>query len=560
MFDITGRTGRWMMVVIGMMIGMNCLWVGRSVGEVESPGKPVDSELCRIVVNYDEFNLFRYQLRWLKDHLEREPSPAEAKEMIEQIVDQHAKAGVDRLVQCIFSLPWGTSTAGFKTFNRAPNRGWLELVPGMTGFEESGYDLVEFVLERSHNNGMFFLAGLRMNDRHPNAEQQPFFKEHPEWHLGPDFRGAVDYKYEGVRNAVLAFTKEVLDRYDVDGIELDWMRHCHVFRPSEAEENAPLLTDFMVRLRKLMDEAARRRSSDPLLLGVRVPQTIEECRILGFDLEGWARGGVDYICPADFHCIDFNIQVDDFVRCTVGTNCEVYPSIYGTLSIGGARRRGLTHEQFRAAANNYYSFGAQGVSPYNFYTQFMILPGNEFGKASPEFLLSEWPRALGYLTALRDPAEVARGDKHYLFYPLHPNKAVTGVRKHQVIELSRGKTSANGATRLRMADDLRSPRWAATLAFKVAGMVGEDQLEVAVNDTVFPTESIQRTFDADGQSKDEGRQMAPFYRYEVELTSPPAVFGDNQVQLRLLQSSGTKKLVAQEFEIYVRNVEQEKVE
>ncbi len=54
--------------------------------------------------------------------------------------------------------------------------------------------------------------------------------------------------------------------------------------------------------------------------------------------------------------------------------------------------------------------------------------------------------------------------------------------------------------------------------------------------------------------------MAPFYRYEVELTSPPAVFGDNQVQLRLLQSSGTKKLVAQEFEIYVRNVEQEKVE
>jgi hypothetical protein len=412
---------------------------------------------------------------------------------------------------------------------------------------------VQFLLERSHKNGMQFLAGLRMNDRHPKSDKQPFFLEHPEWRLGPGFRGAVDYKHEGVRDAVLAFTEEVLSRYDVDGIELDWMRHCHVFKSSEAEENAPLLTEFMTKMRKVVDEAAHRRGRDKLLLGVRVPQTSEECKTLGFDLEGWAQRGVDYICPADFFCIDFNIKVEEFVRLTRGTSCEVYPSIFGTISIGGASRRGLTHEQFRAAAHNYYAFGAQGVSPYNFYTQFMIFPSNEFGKAPPEFLLKEWPRSLDYLTALRDPDTVARGDKHYLYYPLWPKEAPTGATKHQVIELARDKTGAGGSTRLRLADDLKSPHLAATLEFKVVGLVEDDRLEVALNGKTFPAESIRRELDADGQSKEEGREIPPFYRYRVPLSSPPAVFGDNELRLRLTKNSGTETAVAQEFEIFVRN-------
>ena len=522
--------------------------------DAETPAANDNGEQCRVIINYDEFNLFRYQGRWLAAHLEREPTPVEVKELLEHIVDQHAEAGVDRLVHCIFSLPWGVSTDGYETFIRAPKRGWIEAVPGMAGFEDAGYEFLQFLIDRSHQKGMQFLAGLRMNDRHPNAGEQPFFKEHPEWHLGPNYPGALDYKYEGVRDTVLAVAEETLSRYDVDGIELDWMRHCLVFKPNEADKHAPLLNDFIAKMREVVDEAARRKGVDKLLLGVRVPQTIEECQILGFDLQSWAQSGVDYICPADFHCIDFNIKVDEFVELTRGTSCELYPSIYGTLSIGGSTRRGLTHEQFRAAANNYYAFGAQGVSPYNFYTQFMIFPGNEFGKAPPEFLLDEWPKALGYLTALRDPEAVARGDKHYLFYPLHPGHAVTGVRKHQVIELARDQGETSGSTRLRMADDLSSPKLSATLEFKVAGMVENDELEVALNGTPYARENVRREFDADGQTKEEGRPIAPFYLYRVELASPPAVFGDNQLQLRLTNSAGGAQLVAQEFEIWVRNV------
>ena len=429
------------------------LWPRPDIAAGDTPMPP---DPCRLIVNYDEINLWTYQMRWARSVRGDDLSAVEVRTLIEQIVDDHARAGVDRLVHCVFSLPWGPIGPGFEGFQQAPHDGWQtvypDIAPSMRRFKEA-HDLVSVVLDRSRRRNMALLAGLRMNDRHVNAEKRPLFADHPQWHLRSF--AALDYKHAAVRDMILAFTAQFLDRYDVDGIELDWMRHCHVFEPSEATRNAPLLTDLVARLRRLLDDQARQRGRARLLLGARVPQTIAECDALGFDVAGWARSGLDYLCPSDFHCIDFNIRVEDFVQRLAGTACSVYPTVMGTISIEGAKRRGLTHEQFRAAAHNYYAHGAAGISAYNFYTQFMILPGNESGEAPRPYLLEAWPRALAYLTALRDPGQVARGDRHYLFYPLHPDRAPTGARKHQVITLGRGERSASGATRLRLSEDVR---------------------------------------------------------------------------------------------------------
>ena len=94
----------------------------------------------------------------------------------------------------------------------------------------------------------------------------------------------MDYKHPEVRQAVLAFAEEFLNRYEIDGIELDWMRHCHVFKSSEAVASAPILTAFVADMRKVVDQARQKRGRGRLLLGVRVPQTVEECWSLGFDV------------------------------------------------------------------------------------------------------------------------------------------------------------------------------------------------------------------------------------------------------------------------------------
>ena len=119
-------------------------------------------------------------------------------------------------------------------------------------FHDAGFDQIQVLCDRCHQKNMQFLVCLRMNDRHGIARHEKFYLEHPEWRLnGAPSPGGMDYKYDGVRAPVLEFVEEALQRYDLDGIELDFMRHPGDFRPDEAYANRYLLTDMVRDLRKI---------------------------------------------------------------------------------------------------------------------------------------------------------------------------------------------------------------------------------------------------------------------------------------------------------------------
>ena len=96
-----------------------------------------------------------------------------------------------------------------------------------------------------------------------------------------------------------------------------------------------------------------------------------------------------------------------------------------------------------------------------------------------------------------------------------------------------------------MAEDLKAAHLSATLEFKVTGMVEEDEIEVELNGKVIPADRIERRHRADVQPA--------FHLYHMPLASPPAKFGDNNLRLRLTKSEGAETLVAQEFEVLVRD-------
>ena len=479
------------------------------------------------------------------------------KTALERIVDEHAQAKVDRIVHCGFVLPWGTVPPGLKSFDRLPEKtvesnlykGLFDpdTETGIRQLEEAGYDFFQVLLEQSHKKGVQFLVGMRMNDLHGGSGATPFCTEHPEWMArSPDFW--LDYKHEGVRKAVLAVASEFLDRYDVDGIELDWMRFCYMFSRPEAVQNAPILTDFTAQMRKLLDQAAKKRGRDKLLLGVRVPSTMEECRLLGYDVKAWVQQGlVDFICPMDFSKTDYNTSTEDFTALTKGTQRKVYPTVHPQYvdytvrpTITDEYPVMHTAENYRAAAKNFYAFGADGVSAYNYQDHWIV-----------ENHTDEWPRTMSYLTGLRSPAAVARGDRHYMFYPFHPHFPGV-VDKHQNFVLHRrtGNPVAtfpdpSESTRFRMAEDLTDPNLSATLKFKVTGMTDGDEFEVALNGEVIPAGQFERTLD------DE--RSPQFYLYQTPLSSPPAKFGDNELRLRLTKSVGTERLGVYEIEVNVRD-------
>jgi len=475
----------------------------------------------RRILHYDDDLLEASFMRSTSD-------PEELKASLEQGIDELADAGVDTVstvtFQSFFYLPGGSTVL--------PEQGpWT---PGYANLAKGGYDPTDVYIDRCHYNGMEYIAAFRMNDRHMGAKGR-FISDHPEWQLKGVGEGlGVDYSYEPVRQKILEFIEELLADHNVDGIEFDWVRWCHMFEPGTGPQNAHLLTDFTRKTRELLDAAAQRRGRSRLLLGVRVPQTLEECDYLGFDLASWIKEGlVDYVVPSDFMYTDFNIKVEEFVKLTEGTDCKVYPAVHPGLCRDDRGRR-ATLADYRAAAQNFYAYGAAGLQTYN-------------------YSLAE----LGYLPQLRDPQTISQGDRHYRFYPLWPNGTpVHGVKDDRIV-LDRAQPVAQGSQQFRVAEDLSNPRLRATLQFKAVGLAENEALEIQLNGIRVPDKDIRRIFDADGRNEEQGRVLAPFYLYDIDIpggmSEPLIINGDNELTVRLIPAEGQIEgtVTIDELEVYV---------
>ena len=477
-----------------------------------------------------------------------EPAAPFSRRILEELIDEEAAAHVDAISYCLFTafesdVPSSKVTDLFRW--RPP------------GLDAAGIDPLKVLIERSHRHGMQFIADIRMNDRHGGAVHG-IAKQHPEWTI---LGTAYNYALDDVRNAMLTFDKEVLDAYDVDGIEYDYMRWCHMFKPGEGRQHAHLLNDFTRQTRKLLDEAAVRRGHKRLLLGVRVPQTIQECDYLGFDLATWIREGlVDYVVPSDFMHTDTNMKTEDFVNLAKGTACKIYPAIHNRIGMDEPNEhyRLMTLENLRAAAQNYYRFGADGVSPYNFQFAF---ERRAIAHRSSAYAAIMWPAALGWLRELRYPDQVAAHDRHYLFYAVWKKSRhnVTGTPNDDNIYLERAQPTPAGSRRFRMAEKFDDPVLRTTIQFKAIGLTEQDKLDIQINGHAVPLEYVTRVFDANGQSVFEGDPLPAFHQYVMDLNwestgrSQPLVFGDNQLAVRLVpaKASGDGTVSIEELECYV---------
>ncbi|MFM8617350.1 MAG: hypothetical protein ACKOE8_01305 [Opitutaceae bacterium] len=187
---------------------------------------------------------------------------------------------------------------------------------------EAGLDAYAVWIARARERGISPWLSMRMNDVH-NADtpgsymHSDFWRTHPRLRRVPDGAGqpwtnhALNYIHEEVRTHQMAFVRELLERYDPEGLELDWMRFGHHLTPGREKEEAPVLTAFVREVRELTRVWSARRGH-PILLGVRAPAHPDAATGLGMDAALWAREGlVDLIVPAPFwSSSDFDIPVE----------------------------------------------------------------------------------------------------------------------------------------------------------------------------------------------------------------------------------------------------------
>jgi len=109
----------------------------------------------------------------------------------------------------------------------------------------------------------------------------------------------------------LALVREVFERYDVDGFELDWMRFGYHLTPGKEKEQASILTDFTREVRRIAKSWEAKRGH-PIQLAARIPSHPDAAAGLGMDGVQWAKEGlVDMLVVSPFFSrSDFDIPLE----------------------------------------------------------------------------------------------------------------------------------------------------------------------------------------------------------------------------------------------------------
>ncbi len=183
-------------------------------------------------------------------------------------------------------------------------------------------DPYDIWIGRCREKGISPWLSMRMNDVHsvddPNHFlHSTFWHKHPQyWRVpngsaSPWVNRALNYAHADVREHQMAFVRELLERYDPDGLELDWMRFGYHLTPGREREESHILTEFVGQVRALTHDWSEKRGH-PILLGVRVPAHPDAAAGLGMDAVLWAREGlVDLVVPCPFWASsDFDIPVE----------------------------------------------------------------------------------------------------------------------------------------------------------------------------------------------------------------------------------------------------------
>ncbi len=257
------------------------------------------------------------------------------------------------------------------------------LCKNVLALHEQGCDYPKRMIDAARRNHLKAWISLRMNDGHnPGLPDHPghstFWKSHPEWRLPY----GLDYEQPEVREHYMKLVREVCSRYDLDGLELDYLRFWLYFRPGHEHDGAKLMTDFVKQARAATRGAAE-RLGHPVELAVRVPATPWIARRHGLDAISWAKAGlVDLIVASPFwHSVNSDIPIETWKGLLIGTDATVGLSLEDGINSGASGRRTMTHEEMRGVLVSGWHRGADAVYFFNLFTgPYQYWPRQDYGR------------------------------------------------------------------------------------------------------------------------------------------------------------------------------------
>ena len=336
---------------------------------------------------------------------------------------------------------------------------------------------------------------MRMNDVHTNDTPESFWHSRL-WQQAPEMwrRGyvneswwdrALDYGKAEVREHHLALIRELLDRYDMDGLELDWIRSVQHFAPGFEEQGLPILTEFVREARVLVEQASKRRNH-PIKLGVRLPEDPIVSKRFGMDGPVWIREGlVDQVVLSQFlSAISFDSPIeiwkdligDKEITLALNFSTSTCPFNRDQLGRSGLRSLNNTIELLRGAALGAYHKGFDSVYLFNYCY---------YATSEPEYLqtiLSE----LGSPEAMLDKPRRHLTSYQELAAPGMPESSVLPARFDEIRGVSKYGSIVTLSLYVGPAPKARPTTVVVGFLSGVDLPTGPDDLHIRVNGTSCP--------------------------------------------------------------------------
>jgi hypothetical protein len=249
---------------------------------------------------------------------------------------------------------------------------------------ESNPDPVALTLKKAKEMGLGFFISYRMNENHyMQFENCPthskFWRERRDLRIQPNGEQKTDkhipmplnYQFPEVRERYFSLIKELVEKYDIDGFELDFVRSNQLFPSETTDENREVMTSFVQRVKEYLDLESKRRGKK-IYLSARVPRSFKDCMEIGLDLESWDRKNLIDVANIHFYNL-FPMQTTpkEFVQLMPNT------LIYGEISF--VTRKGKTPNNYTYGIYRYntsqiyetsmmtfWDIGVDGIAFFNF--------------------------------------------------------------------------------------------------------------------------------------------------------------------------------------------------
>ncbi len=440
---------------------------------------------------------------------------------------------VDSIFYCTWSSGFGLFTHNTQVGEVLTGTDGILAKNQTAGFIAQGTDPLQILVNFGKRNGIEVFWSMRMNDVHDGEYPEIFPRwktEHPECLFGTkeskpkgirDGRmwAGVDFGRSEVRERAYRFIEEVCENYDVDGIELDFCRHYTFFRCHAAgypcgKEELDQMTGLVRRVR-LMTEAVGLRRGRPILVGVRVPDSVGYCEATGLDITRWLDEGlVDLMAVSDYFQLS---PWQESVALGHRYGVPVYAGLSESRIRGDAGKQRNRLEVYRARALNAWNAGVDGIYTFNLFWKPDHAVWRELG--DPEVL-----RRMDkmYYVAYRGPSYAGiylKDGERFVHIPtLCPERPVTV------------KAGQPQATTLTVGDDLA--------AAQAAGLKPDLRLCLQVDKLTAMEELVVKL---NGQVLAEGMLAEDWIEYRP---APDLVkLGDNVVEMSVAPDSGDAPVI-----------------